>query len=64
MLNQNHDELYLVGDIPERDWMTEELKKYVEKVNVINPAEDLEGAPATQVKNMPYDLMTLLTKGR
>ena len=64
MLNQNHDELYLVGDIPERDWLTEELKKYVEKVYVINPSADFNRAPATQIKNMPYDLMTLLTKGR
>jgi len=64
MFSQEHDEMYLVGDIPERDWLTEELKKYVQKVYVINPSADFNRAPATQVKNMPYDLMTLLTKGR
>ena len=58
------DELYLVGDIPERELFVNELRRYVQKVCIINPSADFNRAPATQVKNMPYDLMALFTKGR
>ena len=44
--------------------ITEELKKYLKKVYIINPSADFNEAPATQIKNMPYDLMTLYVKGR
>ena len=63
-LQQEHDELHLVGDIPEREWLIEQLKRYLQKVYIINPTADFNRAPATQIKNMPYDLMTLFTKGR
>ena len=58
------DEMYLVGDIPEREPFVNELRRYVQKVCVVNPSADFNRAPATQVKNMPYDLMALFTKGR
>ena len=58
------DEMYLVGDIPERELFVNELRRYVQKVCVVNPSADFNRAPATQVKNMPYDLMALFTKGR
>lgn len=64
MLNAEQDEMHLVGDIPEREWLMEELKKYIQKAYVVNPSADFNRAPATQVKGMPYDLMTLFTKGR
>lgn len=63
-LQQEHDELYLVGDIPNSDWLLQVLRDYVKKVYIINPSADFNRAPATQVKGMPYDLMTLFTKGR
>ena len=63
-LSAEHDELYVLGDIPERDWFTNELKRYVKTACVINPSADFNRAPATQVKGMPYDLMALFTKGR
>lgn len=64
MLNAEDDEMHLVGDIPDREWLVAELKKYIQKAYVINPSADFNRAPATQIKNMPYDLMTLFTKGR
>ena len=64
MLDAEQDEMHLVGDIPEREWLTEELRKYIQKVYVINPSADFNRAPATQINGMPYDLMTLFTKGR
>ena len=59
-----HDELHIVGDIPERDWILQELKRYLQKAYIINPSADFQQAPATKIAGMPYDLMTLLTKGR
>ena len=64
MMQTEQDELHLVGDIPEQETITEELKKYLKKVYIINPSADFNEAPATQIKNMPYDLMTLYVKGR
>ena len=64
MLDAEKDELHLVGDIPEQEWFIEELKKYIRKAYIVNPSAEFNRAPATQVKDMPFDLMTLFTKGR
>ena len=64
MFKAEDDELYIVGDIPEQEWLVSELKKYLQKPYVINPSADFNRAPATQIKGMPFDLMTLYTKGR
>ncbi len=64
MLQPEHDELHLVGDLPEQEWLMDELRRYLQKVYKINPSAELHQAPATGVKGMPFDLMTLLTKGR
>lgn len=63
-LDSHRDELHLVGDIPERDELLVELRKYVQNVYVINPSADFNRAPASQIKNFPYDLMTYYVKGR
>lgn len=63
-LQADRDEIHLVGDIPEEYWLTEELKKYVKRVYVINPAGDFNRSVVTQIEGMPYDLMTLFVKGR
>lgn len=62
--DNQYDELHIVGDIPEKEWLIEELRKYLAKAYVINPSADFNRAPATQIKRMPYDLVTLYTKGR
>ncbi len=63
-LQPQHDEMHIVGDIPDRDWLTQELRKYLQKAYVINPTAEFNRAPATQIQGMPFDLMTLFTKGR
>jgi len=63
-LEAEHDEMHIVGDIPEQAWLLQELKRFLQKAYVINPAADFQKAPATQIPDMPYDLMTLLVKGR
>lgn len=62
--NFEYDELHLMGDMPDREWLLDELHKYLKKVYVINPGAEFNDAPATQIKNMPFDLVTLFTKGR
>ncbi len=64
MLDNEHDEMHLAGKTEELEELMTELRKYVKKVYYINPSADFNRAPATQVKEMPYDLMTLFTKGR
>lgn len=64
MLEQEKDELHIVGDAPEREWLESELHKYLQKVFFINPAADLNNHPVTEIKGMPYDMMTLIVKGR
>ena len=63
-LQQEYDELHLAGDIPEQEAVVEELKRFIQKVYVINPAVDFNQHPVTQLKGVPYDLLTLVVKGR
>lgn len=63
-LDALHDELHMVGDIPEQEQLTDELKQYLEKVYVVNPVADFHLPTAAVVKGMPYDLLTLIVKGR
>ena len=63
-LQPEHDEMHIVGDIPEREWLLQELRKYLQRAYVINPTAEFNRAPATEFSDMPFDLMTILTKGR
>lgn len=64
MLKPEYDEIHLVGDIPERELLLDELRRYLQRAYVINPTGDFNRAPATRIKDMPYDLMTFYVKGR
>jgi hypothetical protein len=63
-LEAEHDELHIVGNIPDEAWLVQELKRYLRNAYVINPVADFQQAPATGIAGMPYDLMTLIVKGR
>lgn len=63
-LSQEHDSLYIAGSAPDAARLTAELKKFIRKTYTVNPAGDFNRAPVTQIKDMPYDLMTLYVKGR
>ena len=63
-LDQRRDEMHLVGDIPEREEMTGQLRRFLQNVYRINPSGDFNRAPVTQIEGLPYDLMTLHLKGR
>ena len=59
-----HDELHLAGDLPDGEQLKEEAQRFLKRVYVINPAGEFNRAAVTQIKGMPYDLMTLFVKGR
>ncbi len=63
-LQAERDEIHMVGDLPDDEWLMEELQKYVKRVYTINPAGDFNRSAVTQIEGMPYDLMTLFVKGR
>ena len=56
--------MYLVGDINEREQLMAEAQRFVKHVFYINPTGEFNRAPVTQIKGMPYDLITLFVKGR
>lgn len=63
-LEPEHDELHIVGDIPEEEWLVSELRRFLKNAYVINPVADFNRHPVTTIKTMPYDLQTLYIKGR
>ena len=58
-LDQQKDELYLSGDIIEREELIAELQAHLRKVMTINPAADFNRAPMTAIKGITFDLLTL-----
>ena len=63
-LQAEYDELHIMGDMPDESAILDELKKYLQKVYVINPAADFNQHPVTAIKGVPYDLQTLVVRGR
>lgn len=57
-LDQMRDELFLVGDIPDKENLLAILRKYVSVVIVINPSANFNRAPLTQIKGITFDLIT------
>ena len=72
-LSPQGDELHLVGDMfqdtssamsAEREELLAELRRFLDKVYVINPSAEFNRAQVTELKNMPYDLQTFFVKGK
>lgn len=55
--DNEEDELYLVGETEDKELLLAKLKNYLRRVYVINPASDLNRAPASMIEGMEYDLM-------
>lgn len=52
------DELHLVGDVPAREELLQELRSFIRNVYVINPKAEFNRAPITAIERLPYDLLT------
>lgn len=58
-LDQQRDELYLSGEIPEDESLILPLRKYVAKVSRILAGSDFNRAPMTTLRGITFDLLTL-----
>lgn len=56
-------ELHLYGDIPNRDALTNEARRYVKRVYVSNPSGEFNRAQVSTIEGMTYDLMVCYLKG-
>lgn len=63
-LDAEKNELCLSGEAPEKDKLLEMVRRYVRRAYFVNPAGEFNRAPITQIKDMPFDLMTYFIKGR
>lgn len=54
--------LHLCGNLPEREQVTEEARRYVKRVFITNPSGEFNRASVTQIEGMPYDLMLFILK--
>lgn len=64
LMDEQKDELHIVGEVPERQWMETELKGYIKNVYHISPVTDFNRSPIAQIPSLPYDMMTYFIKGR
>ena len=55
--DNEEDELYLVGDIPDREWMVNKLRSYLRRVYMVNPSSELNRLPVTQIEGVDFDMM-------
>lgn len=58
-MDQQRDELILVGQIPDKEWLLYNSKLYIKKVLTLNPSAEFNRAPITEIQGMPFDLLTL-----
>ena len=63
-LEPEHDELHILGNIPEEEWLLQELKRFLHNAYLINATAEFPDSPATGIKGMPYDLITFISRGR
>ena len=63
-MEPEHDELHLVGELPDEEALLNEARQFIKRVFYINPSGEFNRAPVTQIAGMPYDLITLYVKGR
>ena len=61
-LNAEEDELYISGDMPNRQWSIDELHRFLHKVYPINPTAIFNRHTVTRIEGMPLDLMAIWAK--
>lgn len=50
------DELLMVGDVPDREWLAEKLRQYVRRFTILNPAVEFGASSASLDHQLPYDI--------
>ena len=59
-LDQMHDELFLCGEIPNKEELLKALRSYVQMVAVINSAACFNNVPLTLEEGITFDMITSL----
>ncbi len=59
-MNAESDEIYLLGQYPEYDKLTETLRKYVDNVYRVRASADFNRHPLTKEEGIQFDLITTL----
>jgi len=54
--DQRRDELHLVGNLPDRDMLVLQLKKYLSQVYIIHPTAEFNRSEFSKIKEIPFDL--------
>ncbi len=60
--NNKRDELHLAGELPDRETLEKELRSFIHNVYVVNPSAEFNNSPITEIRNIPYDLVTHFMK--
>ena len=63
-LSAESDELHLAGNVPDAEWLTSQLRRFVQRVFTVNLQADSQPSALTLPPGMPYDLQTLYLQGR
>ncbi len=58
-LDQQKDELHIIGDVPDRDWFMHNIKFYIQKPYLLKPSAEFNRASITEIAGMPFDLTAL-----
>ncbi len=61
-LNAEEDELHIAGDIPNQEWLTNQLRRFLTRVFTIRQSIDPTQLQENKLQDIPYDLLTLLHK--
>lgn len=59
-LNQEHDELYIIGNQPHKEEVAKELRSYIKSVSILNPTAEFNRSAAASNSEVTYDLLSLL----
>lgn len=59
-MNQEEDELYILGEYPEKNRLLEELRRFVLQVAEVDPCAELPLSSAEYAYQMPFDMQVLL----
>lgn len=56
-MNQKEDDLFVLGDIPHKEWLMNRMNAYLKNVHTINPSVILNRSALSEIEGMPFDLM-------
>ena len=59
-LSQTDDTLHIAGDSHQIKTLTQEIKKFIQNIHTIHPAEEFHSTELARIDEMPFDLQTLI----